>query len=83
MIENSLSNEVVLTLNIPQGTIFGLSEDLDFTEPIGRVIRSKSVTPHFYADDLQLNVYFNLNNPDPVQDAVLKIDECCKEVKHG
>ena len=81
MIESSLSNEVVLTLNVPQGSILGPSESSDFTEPVGRVIRSKSVTPHFYADDSQLYVYYNPNNPDAVQDAVLKIDQCCKEVK--
>ena len=81
MIENSLSNEVVLTLNVPQGSIFGPSEYSDFIEPVGRVIRSKSVAPHFYADDSQLYVHYNPNNPDAVQDAVLKIDQCCKEVK--
>ena len=81
MIENSLSTEVVLTLNVPQGSILGPSEYSDFTEPVGRVIRSKSVTPHFYADDSQLYVHCNPNKPDAAQDAVLKIDQCCKEVK--
>ena len=81
MIENSLSTEVVLTLNVPQGSILGPSEYSDFTEPVGRVIRTKSVTPHFYADDSQLYVHCNPNKPDAVQDAVLKIDQCCKEVK--
>ena len=35
MIENSLSTEVVLTLNFPQGSILGPSEYSDFTEPVG------------------------------------------------
>ena len=79
MIENSLLNEVVLALNIPQGSILGPSECSDFTEPVGQLIRSKSVTPHFYADDSQLYVHYNPNNPDVVQDAVLKIDQCCRD----
>ena len=79
MIENSLSTEVVITLNVPQGSILGPSEYSDFTEPVGQVIRSKSVTPHCYADELY--VHYNPNKPDAVQDAGLKIDQCCKEVK--
>ena len=52
-----------------------------FNELVGRVIGSKSVTPYFYADDSQLYVHYNPNNPNAVQNAVLKIDQCCKEVK--
>ena len=37
MIENSLSNEVVLTLNVPEGSILGPSENSDFTEPVGHL----------------------------------------------
>ena len=35
MIENSLSTEVVLALNVPQGSILGPSEYSDFTKPVG------------------------------------------------
>ena len=81
MTDNLLSSEAFLSLNVPQGSILGPGEYSDFTEPVGRVIRAKSVTPHFYADDSQLYVHFDPNNPDAVQEAVVKIEQCCKGVK--
>ena len=74
MIEDSLSNEAVPTLHIPQGFILEPSEYSDFTELVGQVIRSKCVIPHFYGNDLQLYVHYNPNNSDALQDAVLKAD---------
>ena len=59
MLEIFVSNEVQLTLNVPQGSILGPSEYSDFTEPVGRVIRSKSVSPHFYADYSQVYLHCN------------------------
>ena len=81
MVEHFVSNEVRLTLNVPQGSILGPSEYSDFTEPVGRVIRSKSVSPHFYADDSQLYVHCNPKDQNSVQSAIHKIEDCCKEIK--
>ena len=74
MIEDSLSNEVVATLHIPQGSILEPSEYSDFTQLVGQVIRSKCVIPHFYENDLQLYVHYNPNNSDALQDAILIVD---------
>ena len=48
---------------------------------LNRLVKSSDqnlLQPHFYADDSQLYVHYNPNNPDAVQDAVLKIDQCCR-----
>ena len=46
--------------------------------PLGDIIRRYNIQHHFYADDTQL--YFSLNNPDPIQ-SVTSLDECVCSVK--
>ena len=62
MIENSLLTEVVLTLNVPQGSILGPSEYSDFTEPVGQVIRSDQNLLHHTFMQMTLNCMFIVIN---------------------
>ena len=75
-----VENKVQLTLNFPQGSILGPSEYSDFTEPVGRMIRSISVS-HFYAVNSQLHTQCDPKDGKLVQSSIKKIEECCKEVK--
>ena len=45
--------------NVPHGTILGPSEQSDFTQPFGQVIRPNSISPHFALDDSPLCVHRN------------------------
>jgi len=81
MINGKTSDEVLLNVNVPQGSILGPGKYLDYTKPVGDIIRKNNVIPHFYADDSQSYKHFNSKSTESTVNAVQSTETCCSDIK--
>jgi len=60
VIKDSTSEPQTLTCGVPQGSILGPLLFIMYTTPLGSIMRHKETDYHFYADDSQLYLVFEL-----------------------
>ena len=82
MVDGKLSGKRVKDCDVPQGSLPGQDLYLDFTQPLGDLIRYYHIIPSFYADDSQKYIHFNPNSNIDVKEAVSKRELCCACVRN-
>ena len=67
-----------LNCGVPQGSILGPILFSLYMLPLGAIIRSHNIQFHFYADDTQLYLPINPNDPS----SILKLHSCLADIKN-
>lgn len=74
----SFSNPRPLQFGMPQGSVVGPFGFSIYTTPVGQICRKHGISYHFYADDTQLYLPFDLNEEEL---ALSKLEACIQEVR--
>ena len=74
----SMSTPVPLTCGVPQGSILGPLLFTLYISPLSDIIASHGVQYHLYADDTQLYMPIDRDNP---AEAISTLEKCCLAIK--
>ena len=80
VIGNQSSSTTTLTTGVLQGSVPWATALSLYVQPIGDITRAHGLFLHQYADDLQVNVHFDLNH-SALLAAVKQMEDCLDEVK--
>ena len=80
-IDGSFSDYHSLNYGLPQGSIVGPQSFAIYSIPIGRIIIKLNLQYHLYADDIQLYIPFNLNDPQSITSALSRLSSCISDIK--
>ena len=73
-----LSEPQTLMYGVPQGSILGPQKFVKYTVPLGEIIRKHGLAYHFYADDTQLYIIFDVKN---TAESIKKVELCVAEIR--
>ena len=77
-VNNVSSNECVLEIGVPQGSILGPLLFILYTKDLERIVSKYGFSIHLYADDTQVYFSFDVHSPDP---DMSKVKECFRDIK--
>ena len=81
-VASKLSDPKVLEFRLPQGSVVGPQLFSLFTYHLATIIEwFQHIRYHFYADDTQLYIQFNPNNPGEINQALSTLSECIMDIK--
>jgi hypothetical protein len=80
ILNNALSDPVLLRYGVPQGSVLGPKAFLMVTWVVERIAEMYGVSVHLYADDTQLYVSFDLNDPDALPAAKSRLEKCIAHI---
>ncbi|XP_072022019.1 uncharacterized protein [Amphiura filiformis] len=80
-VAGELSQPVIATFGLPQGSIVGPIGYTIYTLPVGDIARKHDVSYHVYADDTQLYVSCNPKIPGELNKAIAKLQNCIYQIK--
>jgi len=70
-----------LKFGVPQGSLLGPKKFTMYSGPIADIARRHGLRVHMYADDTQLYLSFDIDDPLSLDEAICKIEACVKEIK--
>ena len=77
-INGTLSEPLDLPYGVPQGSVLGPLIFCAYMTKLGQIIQKHQLQYHIYADDTQIYVSFNVNEP---QSAIHKLEKCIFEIR--
>jgi hypothetical protein len=77
IINGSMSNLNELKCGVPQGSVLGPLLFVRYCQPIANIIRKYGINFHFYADDTQLYIYFDVKDTEV---AMERLEKCIAEI---
>ena len=77
-IEGVISELAELACGVPQVSVLGPLKFCIYMLPIGSIMRYHDIDFHFYADDTQLYISFDLSNPNVALD---RINLCISDLR--
>ena len=80
-INGTVSSHVKLHYGVPQGSVLGPILFTIYSTPIANIARKYGLYVHAYADDTQLYVHFDLNDPNDEMSARQRAEACILEIK--
>ena len=81
-VENgTVSSHVKLHYGVPQGSVLGPILFTIYSSPVANIARKYGLYVHAYADDTQLYVPFDLNDPNDEMSARQRAEACILEIK--
>ena len=76
----SKSAKLPLTRDVPQGYILGPIAFTTYTLPVGDIAKKYHLSLHVYADDTQIYLSFDQNDPTAAPMAIDSIESCIGEI---
>ena len=80
-IGNDLSSPVDLPFGVPQGSVLGPLFFTIYASPVVNIARNHDLSVHTYADDTQLYLSFNVNEPSEEHLTRQRIEHCISDIK--
>ena len=80
-INGTLSSKSPLYFGVPQGSVLGPILFNIYSSPIAKIARNHGLFVHAYADDTQLYIPFELNDPSDKLSALKKTEACIIDIK--
>ena len=81
VIDNIRSNPKNLPFGVPQGSDLGPIEFIIYSSPIAKIVRQYGLNVHLYADDTQIYISFNLQNPNEAETTMAQVEACIAQVR--
>ena len=77
-----MSHSCPLDCCVPQGSVLGPTMYSQYTRPIGDIIRSHGILFHLFADDSQVYLPMNPNNPEQQVECFKKLESCISDLSN-
>ena len=81
VIDDVKSDPTQLLYGVPQGSVMGPIKYCVYTLPIGAIIRSHGLDYSVYADDTQVYLSVNVNDPVASKAALDKLNRCLSDIR--
>ena len=77
-VDGHYSSKAPLKTGVPQGSVLGPILFTMYMAPVGDILREHDISHHFYADDTQIYVFFDVKDSEYACD---KLEKCVQNVK--
>jgi len=79
-IDGKVSEPVLLTFSVPQGSVLGPKFYTMYTKPVGEICKKHGLGHHFYADDSQLYLSFEPTDGAAQNETLNRVEKCLQDI---